>query len=331
MKKTFKLPLAIFLVFCLILALSGCSAISQIFCEHEFAEATCTEPQTCTKCDKTEGDPLGHDWIDATCGDPKTCERCGETEGEPTGDHTWVEATCTEPKTCSVCGTTEGERLPHSWQPATCTEPETCSVCGATKGEPLGHDWIDATYEEPKTCAVCGATEGKPLERPIADLFPIGESRIGNKSFTFTPDEFEKLFEDLVPKLSMLLSSESDNEVQGWISNTNSPDNDIRVDLRVNDDGLVEDIIIAIDEYDHEEDNVESEVYLASTVAAICIVNSTDSTDDALNIINQMQPSAVASDAYTYLDTDNWVSYKMMNAYGYDQYIITANITFSAP
>lgn len=162
-------------------------------------------------------------------------------------------------------------------------------------------------------------------------MFPIGESRVGNKSFTFTPDEFEDLFEDLVPKLSMLLLSESGNEIQGWISNINSPDNDIRVALRVNDDGLVEDIIIAIDEYDHEEDNIESEVYLASTVAAICIVNSTDSTDDALDIINQMEPSAVVPDAYTYLDTDNLVSYKMQNAYGYDQYIITTNITFSAP
>lgn len=171
MKKTIQVTLpAIFLVFCLILTLSGCNAISQAFCAHEFTEATCTESQTCTKCGKTEGDPLGHDWVDATCGDPKTCERCGETEGEPTGDHTWVEATCTEPKTCSVCGTTEGDAL--------------------------GHDWIAATYEEPKTCARCGLTEGEPLELSITEKFPGGVSRVSGDAFTFNQEEFEALFDD---------------------------------------------------------------------------------------------------------------------------------------
>ncbi len=34
---------------------------------HEWKEATCTEPKTCTKCDKTEGEALGHTWVEATC------------------------------------------------------------------------------------------------------------------------------------------------------------------------------------------------------------------------------------------------------------------------
>lgn len=44
----------------LILCLSGCA------CKHEWAEATCTEPKTCTKCGETEGDPLEHtpgEWV----------------------------------------------------------------------------------------------------------------------------------------------------------------------------------------------------------------------------------------------------------------------------
>lgn len=111
MKKTIQVTLpAIFLVFCLILTLSGCNAISQAFCAHEFTEATCTESQTCTKCGKTEGDPLGHDWIDATCGEPKTCSVCGTTEGDALG-HDWIAATYEEPKTCARCGLTEGEPL----------------------------------------------------------------------------------------------------------------------------------------------------------------------------------------------------------------------------
>ena len=44
----------------LILCLSGCA------CKHEWAEATCMEPKTCTKCGETEGDPLEHtpgEWV----------------------------------------------------------------------------------------------------------------------------------------------------------------------------------------------------------------------------------------------------------------------------
>ncbi|MCM1224201.1 MAG: hypothetical protein NC548_58090 [Lachnospiraceae bacterium] len=50
-------------------------------CEHEWAEATCTAPKTCNKCEATEGAALGHTWVDATFSEPKTCSVCGATEG----------------------------------------------------------------------------------------------------------------------------------------------------------------------------------------------------------------------------------------------------------
>ena len=130
--------------------------------EHVWAEATCTEPKTCTICGLTMGDPLGHSWKEATCTEPMTCTVCGATNGDPMG-HTWREATCTSPRTCPFCGATEGEPAGHSWREATCTEPKTCTVCGATEGDPLGHTWRDATCTAPKTCAFCGATEGSAL------------------------------------------------------------------------------------------------------------------------------------------------------------------------
>ena len=82
------------------------------------------------------GCQCSHEWVEADCTTPKTCSLCGETEGEPIG-HTWVEASCTAPKTCSVCGETEGEALPHTWVEPNYQDPKTCSVCGATEGEPL--------------------------------------------------------------------------------------------------------------------------------------------------------------------------------------------------
>ncbi len=125
---------------------------------HDWADATCTEPKSCTRCDKTQGDALGHTWVDATCTAPKTCSVCGKTEGE-TIAHTWVDATCTAPKTCSVCGKTEGDALGHTWVDATCTAPKTCSVCGKTEGEALGHTVVVDAAVAP-TCTETGLTEG---------------------------------------------------------------------------------------------------------------------------------------------------------------------------
>lgn len=122
---------------------------------------------------------INHEWTEATCTKPKTCSKCRGTEGSPLG-HKWVDATCTEPKTCSVCGTIGGKRLDHSvkkWKktkPSTCLIPgeqsEICTICGETivKELPLEEhtsgDWM--VIQEPtqssdgvrtKQCTVCGA------------------------------------------------------------------------------------------------------------------------------------------------------------------------------
>lgn len=90
-----------------------------------------------------------HEWVDADCDTPKTCSKCGATEGEALG-HNWNAATCTTPKTCSKCKTTEGEALGHSWNAATCTTPKTCSKCRTTEGEAAGHNYVNGA------CTVCG-------------------------------------------------------------------------------------------------------------------------------------------------------------------------------
>lgn len=129
-------------IFCFIVLIVG--GIKSCTHEHEWVEATCTEPRTCSSCNKTDGDPLGHQW---------------------------QEATCQIPKTCSVCGETIGTAKRHDWTSATCIAPKTCTLCGATKGEALGHtlyqlDWV--TSKRPtcqsegiisNTCRRCGKTE----------------------------------------------------------------------------------------------------------------------------------------------------------------------------
>lgn len=70
-------------------------------CNHEYGGWTTTVLPTCTRFGSMERtcsvcgevdvaliEPLGHDWVDATCTTPKTCSRCGEIIGEPLG-HNW--------------------------------------------------------------------------------------------------------------------------------------------------------------------------------------------------------------------------------------------------
>lgn len=62
-----------------------------------------------------------HDWADATCVDPKTCSACGVTEGEALGHAYGAWVTTKQPtendegsrqRTCSVCGDVAVETIP---------------------------------------------------------------------------------------------------------------------------------------------------------------------------------------------------------------------------
>lgn len=99
------------------LLLMMCLLLASCCISHEWADAACTTPKTCTKCGETEGEALGHDWVDATCTTPKTCSVCGEIEGEALG-HTYetvdngidfITATQTIRTECTVCGDVSDE------------------------------------------------------------------------------------------------------------------------------------------------------------------------------------------------------------------------------
>ncbi len=71
--------------------------------ETETKDATCTEKgfitYKCAICDQIKTEELaalGHEWEDATCTDPKTCSRCGETSGSALGH--------TDGAKCERCG-----------------------------------------------------------------------------------------------------------------------------------------------------------------------------------------------------------------------------------
>ena len=156
MKRTYSV---LFLILACLLVFTGCQ------CEHEWVEADCVTPKTCSLCEEVEGAPLGHTWEAATCDTAKTCETCGETEGEAL-DHSWVEASCEAPKTCERCKLTEGEALGHTWVEATTEAPKTCETCALTEGERIITD-------ERFTTAAASDLFGKwemQLELPAADM-----------------------------------------------------------------------------------------------------------------------------------------------------------------
>ena len=95
---------------------------------------------------------LSHDWTEATCEAPATCTKCGQTEGKAL-EHVWKEATCEEPKTCTECGKTEGNARGHLYVSSSCEEPEVCEYCGKA-GQIEGHIWLESVG----VCSRCGAS-----------------------------------------------------------------------------------------------------------------------------------------------------------------------------
>lgn len=105
---------------------------THVLCFHDWEEATCYEPKTCTICGQTEGDPLGHyveEWttdVEPTCSktgsEHGNCVRCGlEINREiPLAEHTPGEWKVTEEYTITSTGTV----VPG-------TQTQYCSVCGA--------------------------------------------------------------------------------------------------------------------------------------------------------------------------------------------------------
>ena len=145
------------------------------------------------------GCQCSHEWKEADCLTPKTCTLCGETEGEALG-HSWADATCAAPKTCKTCGLTEGNVLEHIWTDASCAAPKTCESCGVTEGDVLEHTWVEANYQAPKTCSICDAPEGEPWpsdfeEKGISfNVEEVGVAYpmiIDSMDFTYTIDSYE--------------------------------------------------------------------------------------------------------------------------------------------
>ena len=160
-------------------------------CSHDYqitcgVEATCAEfgklTYQCSKCGHSYQMDLPktyHTFADATCTEPKTCTVCGATEGAANG-HKWTDATCTQPKTCTVCAATEGAANGHKWTDATCQAPKTCSICGATEGTAAAHNYQN------NACIYCGAPDPNAPSETVVIHSANAKSYVTGQCYLYT-------------------------------------------------------------------------------------------------------------------------------------------------
>ena len=127
---------------------------------HDWADATCTAPKTCSRCGATEGNALGHDfavsWSSDASGHWHACSRCDAKDGEATHTPDREAATETDPIKCTECDYIITAALGHTHsltkveaKAPTCTEDGnieyyTCSGCSKLFADATGNVEITA-------------------------------------------------------------------------------------------------------------------------------------------------------------------------------------------
>ncbi len=131
---------------------------------HDYEEADCDTPKTCTVCGATEGEALGHspNADDGDCTTAVTCSECGTVTTEAKAAHSpnADDGDCTTAITCSECGTVTTEaKAAHSpnADDGDCTTAITCIDCEyvfvAAKEHAVNVVWNATDIEHWHACA----------------------------------------------------------------------------------------------------------------------------------------------------------------------------------
>ena len=142
-------------------------------CSHEWIDATCTSPKTCSLCEATEGSANGHTpGAAATCTTSQNCTVCNAVITNATGHTPGAAATCTTAQKCTVCDAELAAALSHTpGAEATCTTAQKCTVCDAELVAALDHIGGVTTCLAKAECTRCGVEYGPdPAHNWVEDL-----------------------------------------------------------------------------------------------------------------------------------------------------------------
>lgn len=181
-KKRRSSALAWVIAFLLILVAGMVGAV--VLMVHIWQPATCTAPETCMICRKTQGEPLPHTW-NGNCQTLGQCILCGAPQLE-LDEHRWQREDCLTAGTCAVCGAAEPEAPGHDWVSEDCENARYCARCGTVSGSALGHLWDGVS--KPETCSRCGITMTREMLAQQAEVMLAEESRRVYDSLFAAPD-----------------------------------------------------------------------------------------------------------------------------------------------
>ncbi len=160
MKKRFAIRV-LSLVICMLMLIGtvGCNITSNPTDTSTETPSDETHDHTHEHTDENE---CTHNWVDATCTKPKTCSLCGETEGEAKG-HTGGTATCLAKAVCEACKEEYGEVTAHNYDQNAWgyTSPDgharLCTTTGCQAHETIvAHKPnVPATEKDPSVCTEC--------------------------------------------------------------------------------------------------------------------------------------------------------------------------------
>ena len=116
-------------------------------------DATCTESgytkRICGECGATISQSTiskkGHNWRNATCTNPKTCTRCGATSGGVAA-HSFSSArslnNVAHTRVCSSCNYVLAEVHTPNLNSPNCTTDKVCTGCGYVYLKSIGHKYV---------------------------------------------------------------------------------------------------------------------------------------------------------------------------------------------
>ena len=181
-------------------------------CNHQWKDATCISPKTCSLCGKEKGEALGHDWREATCTDAQICNRCFAVGAKALGhDVDFVvvkEASCTEAGeekgTCKRCNKEIEktiDKIPH--------EPS---------GKWVTIDSSDDSFEieEVQYCTMCGKIARTRTE-PMTEEQKLEKLKKICKSYTFkeisrNPESYKGKYAYYKGEVEQVVSDETEDE-----------------------------------------------------------------------------------------------------------------------